>query len=495
MVTPVDRNDRRQITPLPRSGLVQPQYGWYTPDFDDGLGSTQVDFLLSEEATRHLLVYSAGNDRLKGPGAATNYFYFFAGNWYLILNPPPESRQWFNGNGINYGFDTILPPGTSKNVLTIGSVRDVYHTVGNQTNWGYSTNSVVSVSAWSAAGPTDDGRIKPDIVAVGEANPAIRSFGIITPDQAGLFSTNYSGTSFAAPIVTGGLGLMLQRRAELFPELDPETDALRGSTLKALAIHTTDNIGDPGPSFTTGWGLFNAVSLVRQLELDAFRGRGTHIKELYLNVNSALTWRVYSDGTEPLKVTIAWSDPAGDPPQSLILDNPTPMLVNNLDLTVENDAQPNTWMPWVLNPDLTNKSEATRATAASTGYDDRNNVEQVYIAEPEQGYYRITVSHAGGLPAGQPPSAQWVSVVSSGDIPLPPRVFEVEMAPSGGETLLSFESDPSAYLVLETATDLNLAQAWAGVGQLVTETTSNTVLVDADSETRFWRLRRAFVEQ
>ena len=481
----------------PFNAVVDPKYGWYTPDLADGLGSTQLDALLSEDATRHLLVYSAGNDRLSGPGSATNYWYYYLGTWYPITNPDPASRQWFNGDGDSYGFDTILPPGTSKNVMTIGSVLDVFHTVGNQTNWGYSTGTVVTVSSWSAAGPTDDGRIKPDVVAVGEADPAARNMAaLVTTHHSAVDALQYqSGTSYAAPAVTAGLGLMLQRRSELFPELDPETDALRGSTLKALAIHTADNIGDPGPSFTTGWGLFNAVSLVRQIELDAFRGRGTHIKELYLNVNSALTWRVFSDGTEPLKVTIAWSDPAGDPPQSLILDNPHPMLVNNLDLTIENDAHTYTWMPWVLNPDLTNKSEAARATAASTGYDDRNNVEQVYISEPDQGYYRITVSHSGGLPAGQSPSAQWVSVVSSGDIPLPPRVSKVEMAPSGGETLLTFESDPGAYLVLETAADLNLAQAWAGVGQLVTESTSSTVLVDADSETRFWRLRRAFAEQ
>jgi hypothetical protein len=285
--------------------------------------------------------------------------------------------------------------------------------------------------------------------------------------------------------------LGLQRRSQLFPNLEPDTDDWRGSTLKALAIHTADNVGDPGPSYTTGWGLFNAVSLVRQIELDAFDGRGTHIKELFLDVGESISWRVHSDGTEPLKVTIAWSDPAGDPPTDvIILDDPTPMLVNNLNLTIQNEAQTQTWMPWILNPDLTNKTEAARSAAATTGYDDRNNVEQVYIAEPAEGYYLITVAHAGGHGGGPSPTGQWVSVISSGDIPLPPRSTELALKPSGDEILLTFDCDPGAYLLVETTTDLNDPQTWDTVGQVVTESVTNAVLVETDGEVRFWRLRR-----
>lgn len=467
-------------------------FGWYTPDLQDGTGSTQLDTFLSEEATRHLLIYAAGNGRLVGPGSPTNYYFLVGTNWFLIQNPSSGSRLWFNGDGGTYGFDTVLPPGTAKNVLTVGSVRDVYHVIGGQTNWGYSTSSVVSVSLWSAAGPTDDGRIKPDVVAVGEADQNVRGFpALVTPHHAANDAFQYQdGTSYAAPAITAGIGLGLQRRSQFFPNLEPDIDDWRGSTLKALAIHTADTVGDLGPSYTTGWGLFNAVSLVRQIERDAFDGRGTHIKELFLDVDESISWRVYSDGTAPLKVTIAWSDPAGGPPLSLIVDHPTPMLVNNLDLVIQNESQTQTWMPWILNPDLTNKTEAARSAAARTGYDDRNNVEQVYIAEPEEGLYLITVAHAGGHSGGPVPIGQWVSVITSGDIPLSPQSTALNLAPAGDEILLTFDCDPGAYLFLETTTDMNDPQSWGLIGQLVTESVTNAVLVETDGEIRFWRLRR-----
>lgn len=475
------------------SVVEEAKFGWYSPDLGDGTGSAPLDAFMSENATRHLFVYAAGNDRLIGPGSPVDYWHFNPSvpGWVLRTNPPANERQWFDGDGGTYGFDTILVPGTAKNVLTVGSVRDVYHTVGGQTNWGYTTNSVVSVSSWSAAGPTDDGRIKPDVVAIGEANPNARPFAIVTPSH--LSDTDFqqtAGTSFAAPSVTAGFALMLQRRSQLFPGLDPDVDDWRGSTHKALAIHTSDNLGDPGPSYITGWGLFNAVSMVSQLELDAFDGRGTHIKEIFLDIAESLSWWVYSDGSKPLKVTIAWSDPAGDPPLTLTVDDPTPMLVNNLDLTIQNESQTETWMPWILDPDLTNKTEAARANAATTGYDDRNNVEQVYIAEPDEGYYLITVTHAGGHVGGPSPTGQWVSVISSGDIPLPPRSVELELAPAGDEILLTFDADPGAYLILETTTDLNDPQSWNLLGQVVTESVTNSVLVETDGEIRFWRFRR-----
>lgn len=474
--------------------IEDPKFGWYSPNLSDGTGCTQIDTLLSSEATRHMLIYAAGNDRLVGPGSRVNYWYFdpTVPGWVPRTNPLENERQWFDGDGSTYGFDTILVPGTAKNVLTVGSVRDVYHVVNGQTNWGYSTNSTVNVSWWSAAGPTDDGRIKPDIVAVGEANPDARQFGVVTAGHNSDIDFQQAfGTSLAAPSVTAGFALMLQRRTQLFPNLEPDLDDWRGSTLKALAIHTADDIGALGPSYITGWGLFNAVSLVRQLELDAFDGRGTHIKELFLDVDESISWWVYSDGSEPLKVTIAWSDPAGDPPPGvIILDDPTPMLVNNLDLTIQNETQTQTWMPWTLDPDLTNKTQAARSAPATTGYDDRNNVEQVYIADPQDGYYLITVAHAGGPSGTTSPSAQWVSVISSGDIPIPPRSAEFELEPSGDEMLLTFVSDPGAYLFMETTSDLNEPQTWDAVGQIVTESVTNAVLVQTDGELRFWRFRR-----
>lgn len=441
--------------PLSTNYYEDPKFGMYSENVEQGYGCAQLDSFLSTNAARHLIVYAAGNDRFSGPQTAPSVYYVIVGSsLYIFNNPSADERDWRSGDGDTYGFDTMLAPGTAKNVLTAGSVQDVFHTVGSQTNWGYATNSTVTLSSFSACGPTDDGRIKPDIVAVGEANPAARTFPIITPGASADNSVvGQQGTSFAAPGVTAGLGLALQRRSQLFTNLTEEADALRGSTLKALAIHTADDIANPGPDYLTGWGLFNAASATLQIDLDAVDGRGTHVKEFQLDVGQTNSWLVYLDGS-PFKATAAWSDLPGIPPTNSPVDPTTPMLVNNIDLRVETEDGSQTFLPWVLNPDLTSKSEAARSANATTGYDDRNNVEQVYIAAPTAGVYRIVTVHAGGLPGGQNPSNQWLSVLTSGDTPMSPNIAQLDMSPSTNEFLIEFVCDPGAYLVLESSTDL-----------------------------------------
>ena len=464
-----------------------PTCGMYFPDMDDGTGSAELDVFLSSNAPRHLLVYSAGNDRFYGPQAPVSYFYRFAKAWHLVFNPPANDKDWRIGDGDTYGFDTVKPPGTSKNVLTVGSVLDVYHDVGGNLQWGFSSNSTVTLSSFSGCGPTDDGRIKPDVVAVGQADPAVRPYGIVTPDDTGGYSTNYWGTSFAAPSVTAGLGLCLQRRSQLFPNLDPSLDAWRSSTLKVLAIHTADDILNPGPDYQSGWGLFSAVSAVKQVELDAQDGRGTHLKELELSVGDTNSWLVDLDGS-PFTITIAWNDPPGIP--TGYHDDPTPMLVNNIDLWVETEDGMEIFRPWVLDPDLLNQSESNRNANATTGIDNRNNVEQVFIANPTAGRYRIVVAHAGGTAGGQSPSDQWVSIATSGDTPLSPSVVHYELTPTIGVSLLTVTCDPGAYLLLESTTNL-LSGVWQTDGAFTTMGKTNMVFVDSSEEMRFWRIRRA----
>ena len=467
------------------------KYGFYTSDPGDGTGCTNIDRFLSQDATRHIMMYAAGNDRFGGPGGPTNYWYFSGPgpyNWTGVTNPPANSRVWLNGDGTNGGYDTVLPPGTSKNVLTVGAVRDVYRVVGTEIQYGYFSNASVVLAPFSGCGPTDDGRIKPDVVAVGQANPNLRNFGIVTPANNatnGYFSA-ISGTSFSAPAVTGGLGLAAQRRSQLFPNLDPNLDAWRGSTWRALAIHTADDVGTAGPDFQMGYGLFNAASAVAQVERDQQDGRGTHIKEFQLSVGQTNIWEV-NVGTSPLRVTAAWSDPAGPAQTTIAVDPTTPMLVNNIDLRVERVGATNQFFPWLLNPDLTNKSETVRATAATTGVDNRNNVEQVYIGSPTPGRYRIVATHSGGLPGGLSPSSQIMSVLSSGDTPVSPVFTSLVANPSATQMLLTFTADPGAYFYLLTSTNLT---TWQTNATVKADGVTNAVLVNVSSPQQFWRLRR-----
>jgi hypothetical protein len=486
------------------------KFGYYTPSRLDGAGSVNLDAFMASVAPRTLLVYSGGNDRFTGPRTVNDYFYVLGDtnqngrlddHEILFFNDPPENqRDWASGDGDVGGYDSLSPPHGAKNVLTVGAVEDVFHMVGQDIEWGIGPGANVTLAMFSGCGPTDDGRIKPDIVAVGARNPVAREFGLILPGS-GADDAVYTipvqggavlpeGTSFAAPGVSGGIALAMQSRLQLFPTLDPEVDDLLGSTWKCLVIHTAVDMGQPGPDFQMGYGLFNARSMVEQLELDATDGRGTHIREFELAVGQTAEWIVSTDGGQPLRATIAWSDPAGPADTSYVPDPPQSMLINNLDLHIETVGGTQQFLPWILDPDLANEDEAVRVLPASTGVDDRNNVEQVVLANPAPGDYRIVVTHSGGIAGNPAPSPQWVSVVTSGDTVPPPAFTDVESAPAGAEFVLHCGCGPGEYLVLESTASLTDPQTWGEVELFATEAGSNAVQVTSTGGTGLWRLRR-----
>jgi hypothetical protein len=94
-----------------------------------------------------------------------------------------------------------------------------------------------------------------------------------------------------------------------------------------------------------------------------------------------------ADPSQPLRVTLVWTDPPGAP-----AENPTtPALVNDLDLTVATDAGTTYWG---------NTFKAGQSLPDGLA-DRRNNVENVFLASPT-GTYRIAVT-AANLPADGAP--------------------------------------------------------------------------------------------
>ncbi len=302
-----------------------PRLGLYTPSTATGISSADLDQFVSTAET-HLPVYAAGNPNNAGPNTAVTHK-IPDGMGGTVSST--ATRDWLNGDN---GYDTVLSPSTAKNVLTVGSISDI-----NGGSFG--------ISGFSGTGPTDDGRIKPDLAAVGQRNTSVgigsslfaatkagstTYYNGLTADSEG--TVNLAGTSFAAPAVAGCLMLAEQRRKELLPA----AGALLASTWRAAAIHTALDYGNPGPDYLTGWGIFNAERLVSALEADAGLGRGTLIKEFTIHTGSAKTFYVRLPGNTLGELTLAWSDPAGSPPPfASVLDDPTPMLVNNVDLVVQ----------------------------------------------------------------------------------------------------------------------------------------------------------------
>ncbi|MCP3961105.1 MAG: S8 family serine peptidase [bacterium] len=368
-----------------------PQWYW----FGDVIISTQEDLLfgyyddssadwdqITFDSPLYLPLKSAGNNRGQGPSAGTPHCHWDGslgggeGDWVA------DTDVHALDGAADGGYDSISGgAGSAKNILTIGAVADIPD--------GYDQPSDVVMTFFSGWGPTDDGRIKPDLVANGVSLTSSLSFS----DSAyGAFS----GTSMSTPNTAGSLALLHQHALNLFGL------PFRAATMKALLIHTADEAGTtPGPDYAFGWGLVNTAGAADVLSAQA--ATPFHIQEDTLADSSTLEYQVVSDGGSPLCVTVAWTDPPGAVSPPTAIDVPDPKLVNDLDLRIEAPDR-TVFSPWVLDPD-------SPPAAAVTGDNARDNVEQVWIESPAAGIYTVRVSHKGSLLNTDP---QDVSVIVSG---------------------------------------------------------------------------------
>ena len=464
-----------------------PRLGAYSSTMSNGVSSADLDQFVNVAET-HLPIYASGNPTGGGPGNPTppnnNYQYLIPnGSGGFVFST--DLRDWVNGDD---GYDTVLSPATAKNVLTVGSILDF-------------SASAYTISSFSGAGPTDDGRIKPDLVAVGQRNSALgfgnslfaankanttAHYNGINADSLG--QTNLAGTSFAAPSVCGGLMLAEQRRKQLFPA----AARLLASTWRAASIHTASDVEAQGPDYLKGWGVFNAERLVSILEADASLGRGSLIKEFSISTGSPKTFYVKLAANSMGETTLAWNDLAGNPAQlGSALDGQTPMLVNNLDMVIQDVATSTNYLPWVLNPDLNGESAAIRGAVASRGTDSRNNVEKITInATAQERRLKITISPNGVLQGGN----QKISLILSGITLEPPVITSsgFNQNPANmDEYSITFISDPGTFYTLESSTTLE-GGSWSSLVTVKSENSSTTVLTNRNpnESKRFWRMRR-----
>ncbi|MFZ0035426.1 MAG: S8 family serine peptidase [Sedimentisphaerales bacterium] len=341
---------------------------------------------LCYNAPYYLPFNAVGNDREDNAPAAGQQFQYWKSRWRTKTYDPstdPYNDDWDNG-----GFDTIIIPGTAKNNMTVGAVNDAV-------TGGVRDLTKGTMTAFSGWGPTDDGRIKPDIVTNGTT--------LYSPIASSNSSyATYSGTSMAAPGAAGTAILLVDYYDRLFP-----AQAMRSSTIKALMIHTADDLGNPGPDYKFGWGLINAEAAAKQIKDHYDAPDANKIVEGLLD--SAHTVRTYTFefGTAgPVKATLCWTDPPAAAADGL--DNRSPRLVNDLDLRIIDPTGSVTYYPFVL--DLNSP-----AAPATTGDNTRDNVEQVIISSPSiPGTYTVRISHKASLTNGQ----QYYSLIVSGYSPL-----------------------------------------------------------------------------
>lgn len=287
----------------------------------------------------------------------------FNAPYYQFVNSAGNSR---NGgyNESKEGYDLLSGKSCSKNAIIVAAVNQVSN---------YVSPSSVVMSGFSSWGPTDDGRIKPDICGKGVN---VRS----STSSSNNSYSNFSGTSMSSPNVAGTLLLLQQHHKNV------KGGFMRAATLRGLAIHTADEAGtDPGPDYRFGWGLLNAE---RAAVLITNEGTQSYIKERILDQGKSYTFDVEAlGGNQPLIATICWTDPAGQTIAGSAVDLSTPALVNDLDIRITKNGQ--VFQPWKLDPAFV-EAEAT------TGDNKVDNVEKIEVRNPS-GTYTVSISHKGNL--------------------------------------------------------------------------------------------------
>lgn len=238
-----------------------------------------------------------------------------------------------------------------KNVISVGSVVVNGNLVGS-----------------SSHGPSEDGRIKPDICANGLVNST-------NPDND--YAIGTSGTSFASPSAMGVMAQLYQAYRELNNNETPES-----ALLKAVMLNTAQDVENKGPDYRTGWGIVNAFRSVLLLEDERYFD--DNISQGETNTHQI----DIPDGTRQVRMMLYWMDREA-------MANAQTALIDDLDLVVTAPGG-TTHLPWVLDP---TPNPATLNALATNGADHLNNMEQVSIDNPVAGTYTLDVN-GFGLPFG-----------------------------------------------------------------------------------------------
>ena len=341
---------------------------------------------IAYNAPNYLMVRAAGNNRnSNGPAVGQPYFRYNASGTMASAGNRP------GGISSNDSYDILPLESGAKNILTIGAVSGI--------PGGYSKADDIVMTSFSSWGPTDDGRIKPDLVADG-VNV------LSTIDASNNSYAILSGTSMASPNATGSLFLLQEYYSKL-----KAGAFMRAATLKGLAIHTANEAGfDPGPDYIFGWGLLNVEKAAAVITAAVPSNNATTSNHLLfentLAQGQSSSINVVASGKGQLQATISWTDPKGPVDLVNVLNNRTKRLVNDLDIrvTTGSGAGLRTFRPWTLNVD-------SPSLPAVPGDNISDNVERIDIDSTVPGQtYTITVSHKGTLARG----SQAYSLIVSG---------------------------------------------------------------------------------
>jgi subtilisin-like proprotein convertase family protein len=319
------------------------------------------------------------------------------------------------------GASTVHPPGTAKNIITVGASEN-WRMTGTDgcavANSG--ADSAMDIIDFSSRGPTSDSRKKPEISAPGThiQGAASRATGYngsgvcnqYWPTGQTLYAWS-SGTSHSTPGISGACALLRQWYAN--NGLGAPSPALTKAWLVSSSTYMTGvSANDTLWSNNQGMGRVNlgtAFDGAQRITVDETQVLGTTGQTYTLSGNIV-------SSSIPFRVSLAWTDAPGATTGNAF--------VNNLDLEV------------TVNGTLYRGNVFSGGTSVSGGTaDSRNNLESVFLPAGTSGAFSITVRATNIAGDGVPGNADttdqdFALVVYNGSAGAPPPDFTLAASPS-----------------------------------------------------------------
>jgi Subtilase family/Secretion system C-terminal sorting domain len=341
------------------------------------LAATQKDNHATSMAT---LIGGAGNSFYTGKGLAWNSIFFpstfanlFADSSALLTQKnitiqnhsygtipqayygaeamSYDKQTWENKNIIhifssgNRGLETPTQ-GTYSGIATYANVTGNFKMAKNIITVG-AVDTGNMLAPFSSSGPTYDGRLAPQVVALGP-----------------------NGTSDAAAIVSGLAAILQQEYKDKSSQIAPPA-----SLIKAVLCNTADDIGNKGIDYKSGYGSINAFTALQSIKNNKFDG-GTVIQNQ--------TWTkliTVPTNAANLKITMAYTD-------TTATVNTFKTIVNDLDIELQEMTTGVIYKPWCLSS-FPHKDSLVKLPVRRK--DSLNTTEQISIDLPNAGQYNIRV--------------------------------------------------------------------------------------------------------